>query len=676
MGLLIIESRKEKLDEYKKLFGEENNHFVAGLNDSLMLLETVFEFDLAICNYKLDDATGKDLHENFRMLPETENVPILFVLDIPDNSIENLCKKMSLTDYLISPDNDELKNKVNQMIINEDSTPSIEDVDDFSDEGDTAVVNNQFDFDSLINNQEEESKDNQIDFDSLMNEISEVTNSNKKIGDNENTTKDLSKLSLNTKFKDDIKTTPISDILMHILKNNYTSKIKLTNEISEEECTIKIKDKNIVDIEMEDFDIEDALFWVLNWDIASIEVSLIEEINNERCNIPIEEIIDEVINKRNEFDELSETLPDLGTILVQTSTYDSGLSDLEQEYKNIIELFDGTNTINDVISIINEDNIYVLTIISQLYMDEILILPEENNISKEELIPEKTSSLEFLKDDEEENISKDEENSLLSDYLTEENSDLNINTGVLEQDDNFEELDKEKYIDGLIESFKEEEEIIIRPKESPFKIALIVLFFINFILTIIIFIHKKDPQKITINNINKQEKIIKKIDLYNLGLENKIHYVKNKMDIVNDVLKQKILKQKKEITYKKIFEDKNLTLKLKKADFYMLKGNYKKAISMYKNILESVPNENQILLKLATAYYNNDDNNNSIKIIEKLNFLKDNSLNFIFLKAQVYQSINDLENSYLYYNEFLKRSNDDNLKKDVRIIIKNIKKKL
>jgi len=82
MGLLIIDSKKEKLEKYKKLFKEENNHFVNGLNDSLTLLETVGEFDLAICNYKLDDATGKDLHENFRMLPETEKVPILFILEI------------------------------------------------------------------------------------------------------------------------------------------------------------------------------------------------------------------------------------------------------------------------------------------------------------------------------------------------------------------------------------------------------------------------------------------------------------------------------------------------------------------------------------------------------------------------------------------------------------------
>ncbi len=690
MGLLIIDSKKENLERYKKLFKEGDNHFVNGLNESLMLLETVFEFDLAICNYKLDDATGKDLHENFRMLPETENVPILFILDIPNDSIEEKIKKMSLASYIIAPDNDELLTQV-EKILNNDEVTKITNTDDFSEET-TTVTNNQIDFDSLMNeanedkdiednqvdfdslmneaNEDKDIEDNQVDFDSLMSEVNENNNTKEENLNSENTTNNIHELSKETKFIGDIATTPISEILMHILDNNYKVKIILKNEISEEECIIKIKNKNIIDIEMEDFDIEDALFWVLNWDIASIEVNIIDNIDEEKCEIPIEEIIEEVINKRNEFDDLSETLPDLDTILVQTSTYDSTLSDLETEYKNIIELFDGTNTINDVISLINEDNIYVLTIISQLYMDEILILPEENNIKKEELITETTKVEENDKEEEE------EEEDLLSDYLTEdeENDDLNINTDVLESDENFEELDKEKYINNLIESFKEEEEIIIRPKPSPFRMALFVLFFINMILTILIFIYKKPPQKIVINNINKQEKIIKKIDLYNLGLENKIEYIKDEVNIVNNILKQKILNQKKEIKYKKLFKEKKLDIKFKKGNFYMLKGNYKKAISIYKKILEIVPNHTEILLKLATAYYNNNDNKNAIKIIDKLNFLKYNNINFIFLKAQVYQAINDLQTSYNYYDEFLRKSNDEKLKKDIKIIMKNIYK--
>ena len=678
MGILVIDSKKENLERYKKLLGEDNNNFVNGLNDSLMLLETVFEFDLAICNYKLSDATGKDLHENFRMLPETENVPILFILDIPDDSIENKIKNMSITDYLISPDDDELNNKIKQIINNEEVTKVIN-LNDFSEEENTAVQDNQFDFDSLMNDVASEKKeDNQVDFDSLMNEIdsnNSTNDSNKLETRDNNTTKEIFDLSPDNKFIGDINTTPISDILTHILDNNYTVNMILKNEISEEECIIKIKDKNIVDIEMEDFDIEDALFWVLNWDIANVEVEIIDDIKEKKCEIPIEEIINEVINKRNEFDELSETLPDLDTILIQPPSYDSTLNDLESEYQKIIELFDGSNTINDVISLINEDNIYILTIISQLYMDEILILPEENNITKEELKIEETKDNIFKNEENEENEEiLDDDDSLLSDYLTEESEDLNINTDVLEADDNFEELDKEKYIENLIESFKEEEEIIIRPKPSPFRIALLILFFINLALTTLIFIHKKPPQKIIINNIDKHEKIIKKIELYNLGLENKIEYVRNKVDIVNEVLKQRVLNQKKEITYKNIFKNKKLRIKLKKADFYMLKGNYKKSISIYKKILESVPNQTEILLKLATAYYNNDDNHNTIRIIDKLNFLKYNHINFIFLKAQVYQAVNDFKTSYKYYNEFLKRTNDERLKKDVKIILKNIYK--
>lgn len=678
MGLLIIDSKKENLEKYKKLFKEENNHFVNGLNDSLMLLETVFEFDLAICNYKLYDATGKDLHENFRMLPETESVPILFILDIPDNSIEEKIKKMSLTSYIISPDNDELLAEVDKILNNNEVTKTI-DIDDFSEEK-TAVTNNQVDFDSLIDeaNESKEVEDNQVDFDSLMNEVNEDSSVKENALNSENTTNEIQNLSKDIKFIGDITTTPISEILMHIIDNNYNAKIILKNEISEEECTIKIKNKNIIDIEMEDFDIEDALFWVLNWDIANIEVSIIDNIDEENCEIPIEEIIEEVINKRTEFDELSETLPDLDTILVQTSTYDSTLSDLETEYKNIIELFDGTNTINDVISLINEDNIYVLTIISQLYMDEILILPEENDIKKEEFVVENTEleNSNNENNDSEEEEDDDADDDLLSDYLTEdeENNDLHINTDVLESDENFEELDKEKYINNLVESFKEEEEILIKPKPSPFRMALLVLFFINVLLTTIIFIYKKSPQKIVINNINKQEKIIKKIDLYNLGLKNKIEYIKNGANIVNNILKQKILNQKRKIKYKRLFKDKKLYAKLKKGNFYMLKGNYKKAISIYKKILEIVPNQTEILLKLATAYYNNNDNKNTIKIIEKLNFLKYDNINFIFLKAQAYQAINDLQTSYNYYNEFLKRSSDENLKKDIKIIMKNIYK--
>ncbi len=675
MGLLIIDSKKENLERYKKLFKEDNNHYVNGLNDSLMLLETVFEFDLAICNYNLEDATGKDLHENFRMLPETENVPILFILERNDDATEEKIKKMSLADYLISPDDDTLLTKVDK-ILNDEEITQVVNVDEFSEET-TAVVNNQFDFDSLVNDVNNNGKedDNQVDFDSLMNEINTNTEVREDDLNNENITSDIHKLNRDTRFFGDITTTPISEVLMHILDNDYTVEIILKNELSEEECIIRIKDKNIVDIEMEDFDVEDALFWVLNWDIANIEVSIIDDISEENCEIPIEEIIQEVINKRSEFDELSETLPDLDTILVQTPSYDSALSDLETEYKNIIELFDGTNTINDVISLINEDNIYVLTIISQLYMDEILILPEEeNNVNQEKLIVEEiTDSEETIESSNNEEEDSEDDN-LLSDYLTEESDDLNLNTEVLESDDSFEELNKEEYINNLVESFKEEEEIIIKPKASPFRIALLVLFFINMFLTILIFVYKKAPQKIIINNIDRQEKIIKKIDLYNLGLENKIDYIKNEVNIVNDVLKQKILKQKKELKYKKIFNDRKLNIQLKRANFFMLKGNYKKAISIYKKILELIPNQPDILLKLATAYYNDNNNDKAVKIIDKLDFLKYDDVNFIFLKAQVYQAVNDLQKSYNYYQKFLLRSDDEKLKKDIKVILKNIYK--
>ena len=670
MGILFIDSDKNNLENYKKIFSENGNNFVSGLNDALMLLESVFEFDLVISAYDLDDATGKDLHENFRMLPETEKTPIIFILKEEDTEKINLIKKMSLTSYLVSPDEETLKNKVHSSINNEEITKVVNTEDLFEQVKEENSLQN--DIDSLLN-KIDEPQEEQLDFDSLVKELNKEDNKTKQqeyLSDD--STNSIEELSKDKKFQGNIKTTPISDILKYIHENNLTVNITLRNEISEEECKIQIKNREIQNIEMEDFEIEDALFWVLNWDIANIEVSLIDDIDEKKCEIPIEEVIEEVINKRNEFDELSETLPDLDTILVPAKTYDAVMSDLEPEYKNIIELFDGTNTINDVISLVNEDNIYVLTIISQLYMDEILVLPEENNIKKEKLTDDTETQTETISETDTEK-EDDDIDTLLSDYLMDE-EELDINTEVLETEETYEELDKEAYINNLIESFKEEEEIIVKPKESPFKIALIILFLINIVLTSAIFIYKKPPQKIVINHINKQEKIIKKVELYNLGLDNKISYIKNKVDIVGKILEQKILKKKKQIYYQNLFKNKKLALKLKKADFYLLKGNYKKAIKLYKDILKITPNYHPILLKLATAYYNDNRNQEAKKIIEKLDFMKYDNINFIFLKAQVYHALNDLNNAYKYYNEFLSRTKDEKLKKEVKLIIKNIYK--
>ena len=136
------------------------------------------------------------------------------------------------------------------------------------------------------------------------------------------------------------------------------------------------------------------------------------------------------------------------------------------------------------------------------------------------------------------------------------------------------------------------------------------------------------------------------------------------------------------LVYNPLFSNENILKNekygtmIKKADFYVLKGNYKKAISIYKKILEKVPSEASILLKLATAYYNNEDNENSMKIVEKLDFLKNNELNFIFLKAQIYQSNNDLKNALEYYSKFLERSEDIKLKEDVRVIVNSLSKKV
>lgn len=662
MSILFIDSDLNNLNQLKEIVGKEGNHFVTGLNDSLMLLETVTEFELIVANYNLNDANGKDLHENFRMLPETENNLLLFYTYDDNKKIIDNLNKMSNIQYLVKPAIAEISFKIAQ-IIDSKNVPNEEITSE------NTVSNEDINFESFFKNNEEPSsiKINEENFEIIT---------------------DIKKLSLNKKYFGNLKKNPLTKIFeIAATFNNYV-KLFLKNTISDENCEIYIENGIIIDVVMDLFSPEDALFWALTWDDADFELSIIENHKEHSIDIDIEEIIKDVILKQQEFQELSQTLPDLKTVLIKSPHYNEANSNFEKDYKNILELFNGENSINDVLSYYKNDNLYALAIISQLFINEIIVEKNESvsktfenpiEIKKEETSNDVDLFAQYGIDDLFENQKKEiSENQEIKKENTEPQKEdtqgLKISTDILEEEDISLTLDKDLFIKNIVESFKYEKQIEFTKKPQMYSIIMFLLSVATIISGFYIITKEPEPKKIIINQITKEEKIIQKNEYLYLGIDNKINYIKEQFNIIQDALGVNIIKNYQSIEYNQKMEQNGLRGFIKEADFYLKNKNYKKAIDIYLQILKTMPNNKEILFHTAVSYYFDENNEEALKYVEKLDFIDFKSNEFILFKAQLYQSLNDSVNAIKFYKEYLKNVPDSSLKKEINIIVVNIAK--
>lgn len=712
MGILFIDANADKLDEFKISIGEEGNHFVAGLNDALMLLETVTEFDLAVVNYDLEDATGKDLHENFRMLPETEEVPILFYLSEPDPIKEAFIQKMDQTELMVSPSIEALTLKINDIF--EKGTPKKPPQEDSWANEDTQVPgDNQPDMEALMAEMAGESPpstkepkpDAQGGIDDLFAQMNEPVN------EAETSQKELApaldQITLDQKYEGDLKEHPIITLLESAMSQDHITHIKLTNDLSEEVCDIYIQDQNIVDVEMEGFDLEDALFWVLNWENGAFEIELIEKHDRMNTEIPLDDIISEVVLKRQEFEELSETLPDLKTILIPPTDYNPDTTDIEQEYREILRHFDGEKSINDVLGFYIDNNLYALALISQLYMDELLVeneaeesIPDENNDqispqseSDDQLLAQYGIDQESLKQEkeqakldptietgvvEQENIdhlfSQPEPNIKPIDTSEIKDDILSIDTDILEQEHIEIAIDKEAYISEIVNSFKYEDKIEFKEKTSLYLGIIMALGIVTIAISAYVYTLDLEPKTSIYNTFVIDKPPIEKIEILNLGVDNKVSYLKNQYNAVQELLNDQILKRHRKITHRKKSRSKKYGIKLREANYLIKKGNYKQAILIYNNLLKSMPDNSELLLYLAAAHYSDEDNEEALKVIEKLDMLQFRNGEFLLLKAQVYETENDFINAIKYYQEYLKDHPKSSVNREINTIIRTLAK--
>ncbi len=661
MSILFVDSDLNNLNQLKEIVGKEGNHFVVGLNDSLMLLETVTEFELIVANYNLNDATGKDLHENFRMLPETENNLILFYTYDDNKKIIDNLNKMSNIQYLVKPSIAEISFKIAQIIesknsLNEEIT------------SDNNNSNENINFESFFKTNEE-------------NTPSEISEKNFEIVD------DIKKLSLNKKYSGNLKKNSLTKIFETATTfNNYT-KLYLKNTISDESCEIYITDGIIVDVVMELFSPEDALFWVLTWEEADFELSIIETHKKHSIDINVEDIIKDVILKQQEFQELSQTLPDLKTILIKSPHYNESSSNFEKDYKNILELFNGENTINDVLSYYKNDNLYALAIISQLFINEIIV--EKNEITSQpfetpiEIKKEEKSNdvdlfaqygIDDLFENSKKEVSEKKEISQEIKEDTNSSQNLKISTDILQEEEIDLTIDKELFIKNVVESFKYEKQIEFTKKPQMYSLIMFFLSIATIISGFYIITKKPEPKKVIINQITTEEKIIQNNEYLYLGIDNKINYIKEQFNVIQDVLGANIIKNYQSIEYKMKLEKSGMGKFVKEADFYLKNKNYKKAIDIYLQVLKTMPNNKEILFHLAVSYYFDENNEEALKYVEKLDFIDFKSNEFLLFKAQLYQSTNDPLNAIKYYKEYLKNVPDSSLKKEINIIVVNIAK--
>lgn len=664
MSILFVDSDLNNLNQLKEIVGKEGNHFVTGLNDSLMLLETVTEFELIVANYNLNDATGKDLHENFRMLPETENNLILFYTYDDNKKIIDNLNKMSNIQYLVKPAMAEISFKIAQII--DSKNVSNEEIT-----SENTVSNDNINFESFFKNNEEPSlfQINEEDF--------EVVN-------------DIKKLSLNKKYFGNLRKNPLTKIFEITTTYNNCIKLFLKNTISDETCELYIEDGIIIDVVMDLFSPEDALFWVLTWDDADFDISIIEKHNKHSTDIDVEDIIKDVILKQQEFQELSQTLPDLKTILIKSPHYNETSSNFEKDYKNILELFNGENSINDVLSYYKNDNLYALAIISQLFINEIIVEKNETisqtfdnpiEIKKEEKSNDVDLFAQYGIDDLFENTKKEvsanqelKQENTESQKEAEESHNLKISTDILEDEDIDLTIDKDLFIKNIVESFKYEKQIEFTKKPQMYSIIMLFLSIATVISGFYIITKEPEPKKVIINQITKEEKIIQKNEYLYLGIDNKITYIKEQFNIIQDALGVNIIKNYQSIEYNQKMEQSGLSGFIKEADFYLKNKNYKKAIDIYLQILKPMPNNKEILFHLAVSYYFDENNEEALKYVEKLDFIDFKNNEFILFKAQLYQSLNDSVNAIKFYKEYLKNVPDSSLKKEINIIVVNIAK--
>ncbi|MBN2693795.1 hypothetical protein JXR93_03950 [bacterium] len=708
MGILFIDSNKKFLDEMKALFGD-GHYYVDGLNDSLMLLESVTEFDLAVSNYNLAMETGKDLHENFRMLPETENLTILFYLDKENEIIIKNLMKMSAVEWMISTDSKEIKSKIDSILSinnkNESSQTAIDDLFNKNSDAEITKVTNDDDIFAQMMGEAKNTSDsfdsndfNNLDFDSLKNSSSNenITNDDdifaqlKKTESNQRVAESILKQKKGEIFRSNISKKSFQEILEETTRSSENIfKIEVINNISDEKCVIIIKDDTIVSVDMAEFEPEDALFWVLSWDSGDIEITIGDDNIKENTTIPLEEIIQDVVLKQKEFEELSETLPSFETILKLNPTFDSSS---EAEYRDIIQAFDDGKTINDVLHNFKDNSLYALAIISRLYVNEILIESEKNSLDSTTNSTEDYSSHFYSNDDDSEDLLSQYgiDESLLSDIKSEnpefkttnsqldignkESNELKIATDVLESQEIDYSIDKESYIKSVVDSFKYDKQIEFTKKPQMFLLIAMGITFATIAILIYSTFIKEEPKQTIIQRINKEEHLVKKIEVLNLGLENRVQFYKESYKGIEERIKSKLFKNYQIIAYDKEMSERKYGKQLREADFFIKKGNYKKAISIYNTLLKTMPEHPELLFYLATAFYLDENNKEALNVVEKLDIIGYKNSNYTLLKGQIYQALNDLTNAEIEYSKYIQENPNSALTKELSIIIKSLQK--
>lgn len=176
------------------------------------------------------------------------------------------------------------------------------------------------------------------------------------------------------------------DLLQTIDVAHKSGVLHLRNQ--RQEGAIYFADGRLLDAELGDITGEPAIYRFLVWSDGEFELDFREVRRDDKIKVSTQGILMEGMRRLDEWGRLQEQLPSLGTRFeVNHDELSQRLAEIPDEINDVLRLFDGRRTLNDVLDTSDADDLATLNAISKLYFEGFIVISEEPEEERAETIP-------------------------------------------------------------------------------------------------------------------------------------------------------------------------------------------------------------------------------------------------------------------------------------------------
>ena len=190
-----------------------------------------------------------------------------------------------------------------------------------------------------------------------------------------------------TKFEGSLADMAVVDLIQTIEISRKSGVIHF-NDFEGVTGAVYFRDGKVIDAELGRLKAENAIYRLLIWSEGEFEVEFKSVHRDEAINLSNQGLLMEGLRRMDEWGRLLEELPPLTSIFeVDYRELSERLSEIPDEVNQVLRLFDGKRSLQDVVDDCDLPDLDTLQLISKLYFEGLIYEPEELEEPTEELDP-------------------------------------------------------------------------------------------------------------------------------------------------------------------------------------------------------------------------------------------------------------------------------------------------